>query len=344
MRQSQVIISLLSVVAAAPQAPPASNPVPPPGNGENGEMGGIFGMGFGTARPGGAPKPLGGAPKPLGGLPKPAGGAPGGNMASAFGALFDPKKGGGTPSALAGLLGSLSSGLAGLMSNFDPAALIPTGPEYPKGKMSLADYYNPGSGPYPAKLSTEASLPKHVIYAPIKPPPAGLKMPVLIWGNGGCTSSGTPYGAFLNEVASYGYLAIANGPPGGAPPTLDVPRGRALPGPNNETLYTLADAAGGGMAKVQDMLDAIDWVVKGNAAKFGNIDIDSFITAGSSCGGLEAYSAAYHNPRVKLIGIYNSGVIDAKKKYLLQELKAGVAIILGGPKDVAYLNVSPSFM
>jgi hypothetical protein len=55
---------------------------------------------------------------------------------------------------------------------------------------------------------------------------------------------------------------------------------------------------------------------------------------------LEAYSAAYHNPRVKLIGIFNSGVIDSKKKYLLQELTAGVAIILGGPKDVAYANVS----
>jgi hypothetical protein len=93
------------------------------------------------------------------------------------------------------------------------------------------------------------------------------------------------------------------------------------------------------MSKVQDMLDAIDWVVKGNADKYGNIDKDTFITAGSSCGGLEAYSAAYHNDRVKLIGIYNSGVIDSRKKPLLQELKASVLIMNGGPKDVGYANV-----
>jgi hypothetical protein len=97
---------------------------------------------------------------------------------------------------------------------------------------------------------------------------------------------------------------------------------------------------GGGMSKVQDMLDAIDWVVKGNADKYGNIDKDTFITAGSSCGGLEAYSAAYHNDRVKLIGVYNSGVIDPRKKPLLQELKASVLIMNGGPKDVGYANVS----
>ena len=97
------------------------------------------------------------------------------------------------------------------------------------------------------------------------------------------------------------------------------------------------------MSKVQDMLDAIDWVVKGNADKYGNIDKDTFITAGSSCGGLEAYSAAYHNDRVKLIGIYNSGVIDPSKKPLLQELKASVLIMNGGPKDVGYAHVSGCF-
>jgi hypothetical protein len=102
-------------------------------------------------------------------------------------------------------------GIGSMLGSMDITKIIPTGPEYPTGKLSLADYYYGGSGPYPAKLLTEPTLPKHTIYAPKNPPPENVKMPVLIWGNGGCTSSGTPYGAFLSNVASYGYLAIANG-------------------------------------------------------------------------------------------------------------------------------------
>ena len=119
--------------------------------------------------------------------------------------------------SLGGLIGTAGKGgvgkggLGSLMGSIDITKLIPTGPEYPAGKISLADYDDGGSGPYPAKLLTEPTLPKHTIYAPKNPPPKNVKMPVLIWGNGGCTSSGTPYGAFLNNIASHGYLAIANG-------------------------------------------------------------------------------------------------------------------------------------
>jgi hypothetical protein len=59
-----------------------------------------------------------------------------------------------------------------------------------------------------------------------------------------------------------------------------------------------------------------------------------------SCGGLEAYSASYHDPRVKTTLICNSGVIDEAKKYLLAEFKAPIAYFIGGPKDIAYKNVS----
>jgi hypothetical protein len=286
-------LPLFSFVGAAPQSSPTT--------GDNGEMGGIFGMGI---------------------------------------SMQVPKGFEGIANGLSGLLGKLGGSLGGLASSVDLTSIIPAGPEYPKGKMSLAEYYSPGSGPYSAHLLTEPSLPNHVIYAPKVPPPEKVKMPVLIWGNGGCTSSGTPYGPFLTEVASYGYIAIANGPPGGAPPSLDVPSGLPLPGPNGEQLYSKESMMGGGMSKVKDMLDAIDWVVKGNAKKFGNVDTDTFITAGSSCGGLEAYSAAYKNPKVKLIGIYNSGVINAQKVPLLKELKAMVAYFEGGPLDMGYQNVS----
>jgi hypothetical protein len=69
---------------------------------------------------------------------------------------------------------------------------------------------------------------------------------------------------------------------------------------------------------------------------------------GQSCGGLEAYSASYHDDRIKMTILFNSGVLDDSKKYLLKELKAPVAYFLGGPTDMAYVNVSsetlPSFV
>jgi hypothetical protein len=286
-----------------------------PGTGENGEMGGIFGMGVPLAMPTG-----------LSGLGSALAGLLGGGATASGGA---PKSSGSAPPKSSG-------------PSFDLGSLVPKGPEYPTGKTTLADFYNGGSGNYSAHFLTEASLPNHVIYAPKVPPPANVKMPVLIWGNGGCTSSGTPYATFLTEVASHGYLAIANGPPGGSMPGLDIPAsaGGVLPGPNGEVVYDSVAAKGNGISKIKDMLDAIDWVVKGNAKKFGNIDIDTFITAGSSCGGLEAYSAAYKNPRVKLIGVYNSGILDPRKTPLLKDLTAAVAYFSGGPLDMGYVNVS----
>jgi hypothetical protein len=246
---SLYLLAVVPLVAAVPQQAPAK-----PKTGENGQMGGLYGMGAALA----------------------------------------------IPKGFESIASALGKGISSIMPNIniDPTSMMYTGPEYPKGKVSLADYYHPGTGKYPAHLLTDPSLPNHVIYAPKVPPPPGVKMPVLLWGNGGCTSSGTPYGMFLTEVASHGYIAIANGPPGGAPPSLDQPRGSMLPGPDGKQIYSKQSAKGNGQSKVQDMLDAQDWVVKGNAKKFGNVDIDSFITGGSSCGGLEAYSASYNNPRV----------------------------------------------
>jgi hypothetical protein len=61
-----------------------------------------------------------------------------------------------------------------------------------------------GSGPYKAHYYEEPSLPKHVFYAPVTQP-AGLKLPVLIWGNGGCSGNGTLFWKSLSEVSSRGW-------------------------------------------------------------------------------------------------------------------------------------------
>jgi hypothetical protein len=60
---------------------------------------------------------------------------------------------------------------------------------------------------------------------------------------------------------------------------------------------------------------------------------------------MQAYSASYHDDRIKLTILFNSGVVDEAKVYLLQELKAPIAYFIGGPLDIAYKNVSlPIYM
>jgi hypothetical protein len=50
-----------------------------------------------------------------------------------------------------------------------------------------------GSGPYKSNMTTEASLADHTIYAPIVPPPASEKLPIVIWNNGMCLKEGSRY-------------------------------------------------------------------------------------------------------------------------------------------------------
>jgi hypothetical protein len=119
-----------------------------------------------------------------------------------------------------------------------------------------------GSGPFKANYTEDASLPGHTIYAPKVPPPQSEKMPVIVWGNGFCMAVGTMFYNFLNELASYGFLIVANGKPNG-----------------------------GGAAKsnYNDLIKSVDWATTNPAAKkYGSIDTTKIIAAGQSCGGAEA--------------------------------------------------------
>lgn len=44
--------------------------------------------------------------------------------------------------------------------------------------------------------------------------------------------------------------------------------------------------------------------------------------------------------RIKLTMLFNIGIFQDDKRYLLKELKAPVAYFNGGPKDVGFENVS----
>lgn len=188
-----------------------------------------------------------------------------------------------------------------------------TGPEAPTGSGAKTF----GSGPYPAIMTTDSSLPGHTIFAPKALPAGNLGLPFIAWGNGGCGLNAGVYERFLVEIASYGYVIAADGTPTGN--------------------------SGSQQSKVQDMRDSLDWVFAGKASKYGNVDLTKVTTAGHSCGGLEAMSTAYHDERVKRIMMFNIAIFQDDRRYLLSQIKVPVAYFIGGGKDMGYNTVGHAF-
>ena len=150
----------------------------------------------------------------------------------------------------------------------------------------------------------------HTLYLP-KTIPADLKLPVLVWGEGGCQSNGIQFLSLLNQISSHGIFVIANGPPGGT-----------------------------GQTKASMLKDSIDWVVKNaGQGKYANVDATRIAAAGQSCGGVEAYEMR-DDPRVTALGIFNSGEMsEAESKKVAPTIKKPIFFFLGGSSDVAYVNV-----
>jgi dienelactone hydrolase len=94
-------------------------------------------------------------------------------------------------------------------------------------------------------------------------------------------------------------------------------------------------------SRASQLTQAIDWAEKGAAAgKYGQVDNSKVGVAGQSCGGVEAYSASVLDPRVKVTGIYNTGVIDPGRRHYLGQMKQRVGLFYGGKADFAYDFVS----
>ena len=86
-----------------------------------------------------------------------------------------------------------------------------------------------GSGPFKALAVSDASLPDFTIYRPEKLlESAGTDgtLPIIIFGNGGCVNTSVGHERFLNDLASYGYVAVAIGPfqPGSDPHPMPASR------------------------------------------------------------------------------------------------------------------------
>jgi len=198
-----------------------------------------------------------------------------------------------------------------------------------------------GTGSSPAVMLTEASLPTHTVYRPANLRAAG-RLPLVVWGNGGCRNLGNSAQPFLTELASQGFLVIAAGVIGEiAPPR--PPRTAESPRPGAETGVWQPQVT------TPAIIRAIDWAIAENqragSPYRGRIDTGRIAVAGHSCGGLLALDAS-RDPRVTTTMIMNSGAlndgthpvgVDATKDSL-PRLHGPVLYVTGGPSDVAHPN------
>ena len=222
-----------------------------------------------------------------------------------------------------------------------------------------------GTGPFPAILEQDPSLPTHTVYRPQDLSKVKGKLPIIAWGNGGCANNGMSHRNFLMEIASHGYLAIAIGPPialpaqaKGAPKGGDgkqgAPKGDAKQGaPKGDG----KQAAAGPATKSSQLLDAINWALAENSRKGspynGKLDASKIAVMGMSCGGIQSYAVST-DPRIKLVGIFNSGILPAPsapgapamedvRKDQLDKLHTPIFYVTGDKTDIAYENGMDDF-
>jgi hypothetical protein len=214
------------------------------------------------------------------------------------------------------------------------------------------DWEHP-SGPYAVVMEEDPGIPNHTVYRPadLAAFPKLDRLPIVAFSGPGCDSNGTAFRPFFTEVASYGFLLIANGPP--------EPKGGS--GPNFPK------------TKPADLLASINWAIAENSRKGGKyyqrIDTSKIAVMGQSCGGAQALAISM-DPRISTIVMWNScsfqflrggglppgGAVPAGKaagrgkppgrsdipvpdvdKDLLTKLHVPIAYFMGGKRDMLYL-------
>jgi dienelactone hydrolase len=200
---------------------------------------------------------------------------------------------------------------------------------------------SPPTGPFAVVVEHDPGLATHTIY---RPQELSLdEHPVLVWGEGACAKNGLLFPEYLSEIASHGFVVIADGPPiarpaggpgagGGGPP----PGGGAGP-----------PADRGSMVNGTALVAAMDWLEAQskdrNSRFYGKVNVTRIAAMGMSCGGLMSYGAS-SDPRVATVGIWNSGLFeDARNAAIYAGIHGSVLIVTGGESDIAYANGKRDF-
>jgi hypothetical protein len=172
-----------------------------------------------------------------------------------------------------------------------------------------------GSGPHKVTMESNsgAGIKCGTIYRPTDLGGAE-KYPIFVWGEGGCSQSGTSNQAAMGEIASHGYFVVADGVVSGTACT--------------------SDQSG------KPFLDYITWAIAENgkscSAYYQSLDTTKIAADGFSCGGLMAEGVS-GDPRFTAIGITSSGLFSADQT-LYKKIHTPFKILLGGSGDMAYTN------
>lgn len=167
-------------------------------------------------------------------------------------------------------------------------------------------------GPYAVAAETPSASPGLRIYRPrdLAGFPARDTLPIVVWGNGACFADGSEFAGYLSTIASYGFLVVATAPVAGNP-----------------------------QARITSvhLIKALDWAqaegARNESPLAGRITTDAVAVMGMSCGGNLALEAA-RDPRVKTLGMWNSGV------WITGEMRTGDGTLLVGTtkKDLAFIH------
>ena len=170
-------------------------------------------------------------------------------------------------------------------------------------------------GPYQITSEKAFGSPGYLVFRPTELDafPKKDKLPVMVWGNGGCAIDSTRYSGFLTTIASHGFLVMGTLPLEGAARRQE---------------------------SADDVRGAIDWADKENARAGsplkGKIATDKVAVMGQSCGGFLSIALGA-DPRVKTIGVFNSGVQKAPSPFAtadaLPKLHGPVLLINGSDPD-----------
>jgi hypothetical protein len=176
----------------------------------------------------------------------------------------------------------------------------------------------PFTGKHQTLVEADPGLPGYTIYRP-KDLLTTSKLPIVTWGQGGCSRNGTTSPEFLGEIASQGFLVVADGEPngsGGREQTSDY------------------------KAMGQPLIKALDWALAEQARPcsqyFGKLEPSKAAVMGFSCGGLMAEGAS-SDPRWTTVVLWSSGMISPAQQ-VIDDMHAPTAIILGGEQDIAFEN------
>ncbi|MBO9580471.1 MAG: hypothetical protein J7498_06230 [Sphingobium sp.] len=216
---------------------------------------------------------------------------------------------------------------------------------------ALAAPLDRGRGPYHVVIETDPGLPRQTLYRPANLAALGkARLPIFVWGNGGCDNVSNRYRYFLTDIASRGYLVLALGHLG--PGAVE----HGWPEENPTLPTTPIDVTAPANSYPEDMKQAIDWAIAQNGAAGsplkGHVETGRIAVAGHSCGGLQALTLAASDPRITTTLMLNSGVwslgsggLPGAAKVTKDSLKQlhGPIVFINGETDVALPNAKDDF-